>query len=76
MPSLVIVPYPADTPEAARLIDADATPLASVLEPTANVAPGAFRGAAVGAALERGAGPAVAGILFTAQWGGGGVLIT
>ena len=75
MPSLVIVPFADDAREAARLIDDAATPIASVLEPTANVQPGAFRDAVVGAALEH-EGGTVAGVLFATRWGGGGVVLT
>ncbi len=75
MPSLVIVPFAGDSMEAARLIDAEAAPIASVLEPTANVEPGAFRDSVVGAAFEH-EGGTVAGVLFAARWGGSGVMLT
>ena len=76
MPSpLVLVPTADGAIEAARLIDAAGIPIASVLEPGAGVEPDIFRDAVVLAALEH-EGGAVAGVLFAARWGGGGVMLT
>lgn len=76
MPSpLVLVPTADGAIEAARLIDAAGIPIASVLEPGAGVEPGIFRDAVVLTALEH-EGGAVAGVLFAARWGGGGVMLT
>ncbi|CAA9257173.1 MAG: hypothetical protein AVDCRST_MAG20-2483 [uncultured Acidimicrobiales bacterium] len=72
-PSPVVVPFVTGLREAARLIDAAAMPLASVLEPAAVLELAAFRAAVVGAALER---EGVAGVLFASRWGGGGVMLT
>ena len=73
MTPLTIVPHPTEHPEAARLIDATATPFASVLDPEDGIEPTAFRDAVVVAALEQ---ETVAGVLFAARWGGGGVMLT
>ena len=72
---LVFVPTAENVAEVARLIDATGIPLASVLEPGAGVEPGIFRDAVVLTALEH-EGGAVAGVLFAARWGGGGVMLT
>lgn len=72
---LVIVPCTEVAHEAARLVDVDAAPLASVLEPVSDIELAAFRDAVVGAALEHESG-VVAGVLFAARWGGGGVMLT
>lgn len=69
----VIVAFPTTEPEAARLIDPSAAPLASVLSPSSAVELAVFRDAVVGAALERGG---IAGVLFAPRWGGGGVMLT
>lgn len=72
---IAIVPFREGAPEAARLIDMDAVPLASVLEPVADVAADDFRDAVVSAALDY-EGETVAGVLFADRWGGGGVMLT
>lgn len=73
--SLTIVAFSEGAPEAARLIDVRSAPLASVLEPVSAVAPDDFRKAVVSAALDYDGG-GVAGVLFNARWGGGGVMLT
>ena len=74
-PLLVSVRTAGDVAEAARLIDAAGTPIASVLDPAGIVEQGTFRDAVVGAALEHESG-VVAGVLFATRWGGGGVMLT
>ena len=71
---LLVVSSPAEGPtEAARMIDVYAAPIASILEPAEVIAPAAFRHAVLDAALEQ---EGVAGVLFAARWGGGGVMLT
>ena len=60
---------------AAVMIDADATPLASIPDPADEMAVARFRDAAVDQALAH-EGGAVAGVLFAARWGGSGVMLT
>ena len=72
---LVVVPYVAGALEAARLIDAEARPLASIPDPAGAMSASAFRAAALPAALHFDEAP-VAGILFASRWGGGGVMLT
>jgi hypothetical protein len=77
--ALVIVPFTEGIAEAARLVDAQARPLASILDPGQAMEPSAFRAAVLAAALkhhEREAGEPIAGILFATRWGGGGVMLT
>lgn len=74
-PPLVVVPFTGDADEAARLIDAAALPLASVLDPGPTIDAERFRDAALHLAIEHEGAP-VAGILFAARWGGGGVMLT
>lgn len=70
---LTVVPFTESPCEAARLIGADAAPLASVLDPPVGTEPAAFRDAVLSAALEH---EGVAGVLFAKRWGGGGVMLT
>jgi len=70
---LTIVPFAQNGNEAARLIDVTGAGVASVLEPTSAIEPDVFRAAVVSAALDP---PGIAGVLFTARWGGGGVMLT
>jgi len=71
--SLTLAPYTESANEDARLIDAGAAPLVSIIEPPEGTEPAAFRDAVLTVALER---ANVAGVLFAARWGGGGVMIT
>ena len=73
---LVVVPFVEDGPEAARLIDAEARPLASIPDPDGTTPVRAFREAALAAAFDHDGGTDVAGVLFASRWGGGGVLLT
>ena len=73
---LVVVPFVAGTPEAARLIDAEARPLASIPDPAGGMPASAFREAALAAALDHVGGTDVAGVLFASRWGGGGIMLT
>ena len=73
---LVVAPYVAGVPEAARLIDAEARPLASIADPARPTSVGEFREAARAAAFDHGGGDDVAGILFASRWGSGGVMLT
>jgi len=72
----VVAPFVAGAPEAARLIDAEARPLASIPEPARPTSVSAFREAALAAAFDHEGGADVAGVLFASRWGGGGVLLT
>ena len=76
---LTVVPFTDGAAEAARLIDAEAAPVASVLDPGGMMATEVFREAVLVAALdrnERATGELVAGVIYAARWGGGGVVIT
>lgn len=73
---LVVAPYVAGDPGAARLIDAEARPLASIPDPAGGMPVSAFREAALAAAFDHAGGTDVAGVLFASRWGGGGVLLT
>lgn len=72
---LVVVPFTSDAVEAARLIDAAALPLASVLDPGPTIDAERFRDAVLRLAIEHEGAPA-AGVLFASRWGGGGVMLT
>ncbi len=72
---LVVIPFADDPAEAARLIDDAAFPLASILDPGPLIEIERFRDDALSLALEY-EGVSVGAVLFTARWGGGGVMIT
>ena len=72
---LVVVPFTEDATEAARLIDVAALPLASILDPGPTLETERFRDAVLYLATEHKGAP-VAGVLFAARWGGGGVMLT
>ena len=73
---LAVVPFVAGAAEAARLIDAEARPLASIPEPARLTPVSTFREAALAAAFAHEGGADVAGVLFASRWGGGGVPLT
>jgi len=73
---LVVVPFVEDGPEAARLIDAEARPLASIPDPAGPTSTSAFREDALAVAFDHDGDTEVAGVLFASRWGGGGVLLT
>ena len=73
---LAVVSFVANAPEAARLIDVEARPLASIPDPATTTSVSAFREAAFAAAFDHDGDADVAGVLFASRWGGGGVMLT